>query len=285
MDGVVRAGLPVVIVLPYWSSIVTPTDTVPPAVMEAGWVVIDQLVLGGGRHGERVGGRRGHGSVGGVRGGDGVAAGRRDGEAVEGGHAARGRHRGRAGGEAARRQRHVDGVGRAGVPVVIVLPYWSSTVAPTVIVAPAATGEAGWVVMTSLFSPAGLTVKRVGGGRGHRAVGGVRCRDGVAAGGVDLEPAEGGHPVRGRDRRRAGGEAARGQRHVDGVVGARVARRDRRCRTGPRWSRRPTPCRRPSMEAGWAVMTSLFSAAGVTVNELVVAAVTVPWVVSEAVMV
>ena len=32
-------------------------------------------------------------------------------------------------------------------------------------------------------------------------------------------------------------------------------------------------------------MASLFSAAGLTVNELVVAAVTVPWVVSVAVMV
>ena len=37
--------------------------------------------------------------------------------------------------------------------------------------------------------------------------------------------------------------------------------------------------------AGWVVMASLFSAAGLTVNEFVVAAVTVPLVVSEAVMV
>ena len=39
--------LPVVIVLPYWSSMVTPTDTVPPAVMEARLGRDDQLVLGG----------------------------------------------------------------------------------------------------------------------------------------------------------------------------------------------------------------------------------------------
>ena len=45
----VDPALPVVIVLPYWSSTVTPTETVPPAVMDpAGWVVIDQLVLAGG---------------------------------------------------------------------------------------------------------------------------------------------------------------------------------------------------------------------------------------------
>ena len=46
MDRVVGAGVPVVIVFPYWSSTVTPTDTVAPAATgEAGWVVIDQLVL------------------------------------------------------------------------------------------------------------------------------------------------------------------------------------------------------------------------------------------------
>ena len=40
--------LPVVIVLPYWSSMVTPTDTVPPAVRERGGLGRDdQLVLGG----------------------------------------------------------------------------------------------------------------------------------------------------------------------------------------------------------------------------------------------
>ena len=44
------------------------------------------------------------------------------------------------------------------LPVVIVLPYWSSTVTPTEKVVPAAKEEGGWVVMASLFSGPGETV-------------------------------------------------------------------------------------------------------------------------------
>ena len=46
-------------------------------------------------------------------------------------------------------------------PVVIVLPYWSSTVTPTETVPPAVMDPAGWVVVTSLFSLAGVTVKEL----------------------------------------------------------------------------------------------------------------------------
>ena len=97
-----------------------------------------QLVLGGRGHGERVGGRRGDGPVGGVAGGDGVAAGRRDLRLLK---------------VATPLEAATDVVPAAKLPedsatwivslepvlpVVIGLPYWSSTVTPTVIVAPAA---------------------------------------------------------------------------------------------------------------------------------------------------
>ena len=44
------------------------------------------------------------------------------------------------------------------VPLVMALPYWSSTVTPTVTEPPAVMGLAGWLLMASLFSAAGVTV-------------------------------------------------------------------------------------------------------------------------------
>ena len=46
-------------------------------------------------------------------------------------------------------------------PVVMVLPYWSSTVTPSETVPPAVRPPAGWVVTTSLDSPAGLTLNEL----------------------------------------------------------------------------------------------------------------------------
>ena len=45
------------------------------------------------------------------------------------------------------------------VPLVIGLPNWSSTVTPTVKAWPAVTAEDGWVLIASMVSPAGFTVK------------------------------------------------------------------------------------------------------------------------------
>src|SRR5580700_8583261 len=150
--------VPVVIVLPNWSSIVTPTATVPPAVMvPAGWVVTTSLFSAAGFTVKEL-------------------------EAVEVTDPVVESEAVMVYVPAALIWRPLkfatplDAVtvvvppaklpeDRATwmvsfepvVPVVIVLPNWSSIVTPTETVPPAATGLAGCVVTVSLFSADGLT--------------------------------------------------------------------------------------------------------------------------------
>ena len=149
------------------------------------------------------------------------------------------------------------------LPVVMVLPYWSSMVMVRRTPVPAVTEPAGWEVTTSLFRSAGLTVNELDVDCRHR-VGAVRCRDGEGAGLRDLKTAEVGHAVGGGHGGRASGEGAGVERHANGVVRAGVAGGDLVAVLvldgGAQADRAPGVIEL----AGWVVTASLFSGAGVT---------------------